>query len=144
MKPHLGFIVMALVWSVPLTSFAIWYVRRTDRQARRRLQIAFDQINRDTPFSTVGRVSPLVPDSRSHVQRDTYARGIRQFRSRSRGASRLASLVRQDALRQVRSRLKGQHTADEQGEDACHEEARVADLKKLVVNFEALAENERQ
>src|SRR5437773_11788464 len=78
MKPHLGFIVMALVWSVPLTSFAIWYVRRTDRQARRRLQIAFDQINRDTPFSTVGRVSPLVPDSRSHVQRDTRARGIRQ------------------------------------------------------------------
>jgi len=97
MKPHLGFIVMALVWSVPLTSFAIWYVRRTDRQARHRLQIAFDQITRDTPFSTVGRVSPLVPDSRSHVQRDTHARGIRQFRSPSRGASRLARLVTRGA-----------------------------------------------
>jgi len=97
MKPHLGFIVMALVWSVPLASYAIWYVRRTDRQARHRLQIAFDQINRDTPFSTVGRVSALVPDSRSHVQRDTRARGIRQFRSRSRGASRLARLMRRGA-----------------------------------------------
>ena len=97
MKPHLGFIVMALVWSVPLTSFAIWYVRRTDRQARRRLQIAFDQINRDTPFSTVGRVSPLVPDSRSRVRRDARARSIRQFRSRSPGARRLAHLVARGA-----------------------------------------------
>jgi len=93
MKPYLGFIVMALVWSVPLASYTIWYVRRTDRQARRRLQIAFDQINRDTRSSTVGDISALVPDSRSHVQRDTRARNIRQFRSRSPGASRLAFLV---------------------------------------------------
>ena len=93
MKPHLGFIVMALVWSVPLASYAIWYVRRSDRQARRRLQMAVDQINRDTCSSTVGHISPLVPDSRSHVQRDTRARNIRQFRSRSPGASRLAYLV---------------------------------------------------
>jgi len=97
MKPHLGFIVMALVWSVPLASFAIWYVRRADGQARRRLQIAVDQINRDTPASTVGHVSPLVPDSRSHVQGDTRARGIRQFRSRSPVASRLARLVTRGA-----------------------------------------------
>jgi hypothetical protein len=97
MEPHLGFIVMAVVWSVPLASYAIWYVGRTDRQARRRLQIAVDQINRDTPSSTVGHVGPLVPDSRSHVQRDTRARGIRQVRSRSRGASRLARLVTRGA-----------------------------------------------
>ena len=97
MKPHLGFIVMALVWSVPLASFAIWYVRRVDGQARRRLRIAVDQINRDNPSSTVGHVSPLVPDSRSHVQRDPRARGIRQFRSRSPGASRLARLVTRGA-----------------------------------------------
>ena len=97
MKPHLGFIVMALVLSVPLAWYAIWYVRRTERQARRRLQIAVDQINRDTPSSTVGHVSPLVPDSRSHVQRDTRARGIRQFRSHSPGASRLARLVTRGA-----------------------------------------------
>jgi len=84
---------MALVWSVPLASYAIWYVRRSDRQARRRLQMAVDQINRDTRSSTVGHISPLVPDSRSHVQRDTRARNIRQFRSRSPGASRLAYLV---------------------------------------------------
>ena len=97
MKPHLGFIVMALVWSVPLTSFAIWYVRRTDRQARHRLQIAFDQISGDIPSSTVGHISPLVPNSRSGVQRDTRARSIRQFRSRSPGASRLAHLVTKGA-----------------------------------------------
>jgi hypothetical protein len=97
MKPHLGFIVMALVWSVPLASFAIWYVRRADGQARRRLQIAVDQINGDTSSSTVGHVSPLAPDSRSHIQRDTRTRGIRQFRSRSPGASRLARLVTRGA-----------------------------------------------
>ncbi len=57
MKPHLGFIVMALVWSVPLAWYAIWYVRRTERQARRRLQIAVDQINTDTRRSTVAHVS---------------------------------------------------------------------------------------
>jgi hypothetical protein len=57
MKPHLGFIVMALVWSVPLASYAIWYVRGAERQARRRLRIAFDQINRDTRSSTVTHVS---------------------------------------------------------------------------------------
>ena len=83
MEPHLGFIVIALVWSVPLASFAIWYVRRADGQARRRLQIAVDQINMDTPSSTVGHVSPLNPDSRTRVQRDTGARSIWQFRSRS-------------------------------------------------------------
>jgi hypothetical protein len=97
MKPHLGFIVMALVWSVPLASYAIWYVRRAERQARRRIQIAVDQVNRDTPSLTVGHVSPLVPDSRSHVQRDTRTRDIRQFRSRSPGASRLARLVTRGA-----------------------------------------------
>jgi hypothetical protein len=97
MEPYLGFIVMALVWSVPLASYAIWYVWRTDRQARHRLQIAFDQINSDIPSSTVGHVSPLVPDSRSGVQRDTRARSIRQFRSRSPGASRLARLVARGA-----------------------------------------------
>jgi hypothetical protein len=97
MKPHLGFIVMALVWSVPLASYAIWYVRRSERQARRRLQLAFDRINRDTPSSTVGHISPLVPDSRSRVQRDTPARSIRQFRSRSLAASRLAHLVTRGA-----------------------------------------------
>ena len=57
MKPHLGFIVMALVWSVPLASYAIWYVRSAERRARRRLQIAFDQINRDTRSSTVAHIS---------------------------------------------------------------------------------------
>ena len=93
MKPHLGFIVMALVWSVPLASYAIWYVRRAERQARRRIQIAVDQVNRDTSSCAVGHVSPLVPDSRSHLQRDTRTRGIRQFRSGSPGANRLAHLV---------------------------------------------------
>src|SRR2546426_4892907 len=97
MKPHLGFIVLALVWSVPLASYAIWYVRRAERQARRRIQIAVDQVNRDTPSFTVGHVSPLVPDSRSHVQRDTHTRVIGQFRSRSPGASRLARLVTRGA-----------------------------------------------
>ena len=58
MKPYLGFIVMALVWSLPLASFTMWYVRRTNAQARRRLQIAVDQINRDTRSSTVGDISP--------------------------------------------------------------------------------------
>jgi len=96
MKPYLGFIVMALVWSVPLSSYAIWYVRRTDRQARRRLQVAFDQISRDSS-SAVGHISPLVPDSRSRVQCDTPARSIRQFRSRSPGASRLSHLLRTGA-----------------------------------------------
>ena len=93
MKPDLGFIVLALVWSVPLASFAIWYVRRVDGQARRRLQIAVDQVDGDTLSSTVGFVGPLVPDSRNHVSRATRARGLRQFRSRSPGASRLARLV---------------------------------------------------
>jgi hypothetical protein len=97
MKPHLGFIVMALVWSVPLASYAIWYVRRAERQARRRIQIAVDQVNRDTPSFTVGHVSPLVPDSPSHVQWDTRTRVIRQFRSRSPGARRLARLVTRGA-----------------------------------------------
>lgn len=97
MKPSLSFIVMALVWSVPLASYAIWYVRRSDRQARRRLQMAVDQINRDTCSSTVGHISPLVPDSRSDVQRDPRARSIRRFRSRSPGASRLAHLVMRGA-----------------------------------------------
>ena len=96
MKPPLGFIVMALVWSVPLALFAIWYVRHADGQARRRLQIAVDQINSDTP-STVGHISPLVPDSRSYVLRHTRAPGIGQFRSRSPGASRLARLVTRGA-----------------------------------------------
>ena len=48
---------MAMVWSVPLASYVIWYVRRTERQARRRLQIASDQINSDTRRSTVAHVS---------------------------------------------------------------------------------------
>ena len=96
MKPSLGFIVMALVWSVPLASFAIWYVRRAGGQARRRLQVAVAQINRDTPASTAGHVSSLVPESRSHVQH-TRARGIRQFRSRSPGARALARLVTRGA-----------------------------------------------
>ena len=87
MKPHLGFIVMALVWSVPLASYAISYVRRAERQARRRIQIAVDQVNRDTPSYAVGHVSPLVPDGRA----------IRQFRSRSPGASRLVRLVTRGA-----------------------------------------------
>ena len=97
MKPPLGFIVMALVWSVPLASYAIWYVRHADRQARRRVQIAVDQINRDHPSSSVGHISPLVPDSRSRVRRDARARSIRQFRSRSPGARRLAHLVARGA-----------------------------------------------
>jgi hypothetical protein len=99
MEPYLGFIVMALVWSVPLASYAIWYARRTDRQVRHRLQTAVDQINtdRDTPSSTVGHISPLVRESRGRVQRDTRARSIPQFRSRSRGASRLAHLVTRGA-----------------------------------------------
>ena len=97
MKPHLGFIVMAVVWSVPLTWYAIWYVRRAERQARRRLQIAVDQVNVETLSSTVGFVGPLVPDSRRHVSRQTRARGFRQFRSRSAGASRVARLVTKGA-----------------------------------------------
>ncbi len=97
MEPHLGFIVMALVWSVPLASYAIWYVRRTDRQAGRRLQIAVDQINRDRSSSTGGHISPLVPESRSRIPGDTRAHSIRQFRSRSPGASRLAHLVTRGA-----------------------------------------------
>jgi hypothetical protein len=97
MKPYLGFIVMAVVWSVPLASYAIWHVRRAERQARRRIQIAVDQVNRDTPSFAVGPVSPLVLDSRSHVQRDTRTRVIREFRSRSPGASRLARLVTRGA-----------------------------------------------
>jgi hypothetical protein len=97
MKPHLGFIVMAVVWSIPLTSYAIWYVRRAERQARRRLQIAVDQVDGDTLSSTVGFVGPLVPDSRNHVSRATRARGLRQFRSRSPGGSRFARLVTRGA-----------------------------------------------
>ena len=40
MKPPLGFIVLALVWSVPLTTYAIWHVRRAERHARRRIEAA--------------------------------------------------------------------------------------------------------
>ena len=97
MKPHLGFIDMAVVWSIPLTSYAIWYVRRAERQARCRLQIAVDQVNGETLSSTVGFVGPLVPVSRSHVSRETRGRGFRQFRSRSAGASRFARLVTRGA-----------------------------------------------
>jgi len=93
MKPNLGFIVMALVWSLPLASYAIWYVRRAERRARHRLQMAVDQVNRDTTSSTVGHVSSPVPDSRSQASRGTRTRSVRQFRSRSPGASRLARLV---------------------------------------------------
>jgi len=88
---------VAAVMAVLFLGCTIWYVRRAERQARRRLRIAVDQINRDNPSATVGHVSPLVPDSRSHVQRDPRARGIRQFRSRSPGASRLARLVTRGA-----------------------------------------------
>ena len=45
------------------------------------------------PSSAAGHISSLVTDSRSRVQRDTRARRLRQFRSRSPGANRLADLV---------------------------------------------------
>ena len=85
MKPPLGFIVLALVWSVPLATYAIWQVRRAERRAHSRIRMAVDQINTDA--SAVGDVSPRVPDSRSHVL------VIRQFRVRAAGASRLARVM---------------------------------------------------
>ena len=88
MQPHLAFIVMAVVWSVPLASYAIWFVRRSERRARGRLQ---------TSSSTASHTSSLVPDSRSRIQRDTRARSTWQFRSRSPGANRLADLVKRGA-----------------------------------------------
>ena len=89
MKPPLGFIVLALVWAVPLTTYAIWHVRRAERRARCRIQMAVDQVGRDA--SAAGDVSPRVPDSRSHVL------GIPQFRVRGAGASRLARLMTRSA-----------------------------------------------
>jgi len=86
MKPSLSFIVMALVWSVPLASYAIWYVRRSDRQARRRLQMAVDQINRDTRSSTVGHISPLVPTAEATYnatpERATFGNSVRALQVR--------------------------------------------------------------
>ena len=67
MKPPLGFIVLALVWSVPLATYAIWLVRRAEREARRRIEAAVDQVDGDA--SAFEPVAPLVPDSRSHLQR---------------------------------------------------------------------------
>ena len=85
MKPPLGFIVLALVWSLPLATYAIWYVRRAERRARGRIRVAVDQINTDT--SMAGAVSPRVRDSRNHVL------VIRQFRVRAAGAGRLARTI---------------------------------------------------
>ena len=86
MKPPMGFIVLALVWSVPLATYAIWHVRRAEGRARGRIRIAADQINTDA--SMAGDVSPRVPDSRSHVL------VIPQFRMRAAGAGRLARTIR--------------------------------------------------
>jgi hypothetical protein len=85
MKPPLGFIVLALVWSVPLATFAMWHVRRAEQRARGRMGMAVDQINTDA--SMAGAVSPRVRDSRSHVL------VIRQFRARAAGAGRLARTI---------------------------------------------------
>jgi hypothetical protein len=82
MKPSLGFIVLALVWSVPLATFAIWHVRRAEQRARGRIRVAVGQINADA--SMAGDISRRVPDSRSHVL------VIRPFRMRATGAGRLA------------------------------------------------------
>ena len=82
MNPPLGFIVLALVWAVPLTTYAIWYVRRAERRARGRIHIAVDQINADA--SMAGDVSPRVPDSRSHVL---------AIRVRATGVGRLARTI---------------------------------------------------
>ena len=79
MKPPLGFIVLALVWAVPLTTYAIWHVRRAERRARGRIQIAVDQIHADA--SMAGTVGPRVPDSRSRVL---------AIRVRATGVGRLA------------------------------------------------------
>jgi len=85
MKPPLGFIVLALVWSLPLATYAIWYVRRAERRARGRIRVAVDQINTDS--SMAGAVSQRVCDSRNHVL------VIRRFRVRAAGAGRLARTI---------------------------------------------------
>ena len=86
MKPSLGFIVLALVWSVPLATFAIWHLRRAEGRARGRIRVAVDQINSDASMAC--GVSPRVPDSRNHVL------VIRQFRVRAPGAGRLGRTIR--------------------------------------------------
>jgi len=60
MNPALGFIVLALVWSVPLATYAIWLVQRAEREARRRIEAAVDHVDGDAS-SAVDPVAPLVP-----------------------------------------------------------------------------------
>ena len=85
MKPPLGFIVLALVWSVPLATYAIWHLRRAERRAYSRIRMAVDQINTDA--STARDVSPRLPDGGNHVL------VIRQFRVHAAGAGRLARTI---------------------------------------------------
>src|SRR4029079_13887145 len=85
MKPPLGFIVLALMWSVPLATYAIWHVRRAERRGRDRIRVAVGQFNMAAAMADC--VGPRAPESRSHVL------VVRKFRVRAAGAGRLARTV---------------------------------------------------